>query len=184
MDTNNLQVLAAVVFALLVSSGTQPILSWVKVKYAPEIVRFPQILALQPYWGIGVGLIASLLLNTVMSRGWSTNPPSWADTWQQVLNLAGVSLAAAAVFLILGLPTYLVATRGLGLRKRDFLLATIPLLVGAPTFTIISLIFFRLMIVLVGASAVQLTPVVLGFVFALSLDVLCFEYIKRWGRRN
>jgi hypothetical protein len=179
MDSNNLQVLAATVFALLVSSSTQPILSWVKVKYAPEIARFPQILALQPYWGIGVGLISSLLLNTVVSRGWSANPPIWIETWRQVLNLVGVSLVAAAVFVALGLPTYLVATRGLGLRKRDFLLAIVPLVAGTPIWTLVSLIFFRLMISLVGASAVQLTPVVLGFLFTLLLDVLCFEYIKR-----
>jgi hypothetical protein len=179
MDAQNLQILTAVVLALLISSGTQPILSWVKVHYAPEIARFPQILALQPYWGIGVGSVGAVLLNTAISRGWTANPPNWQETWQQVVSLTAVSLAAAMAFAVLGLPTYLVATRGLGLRKRNFVLALVPLVTGAPLWTIFGLVLYRLMIPLVGASAVQLTPVLLGVIFNLLIDVMCFEYIKR-----
>jgi hypothetical protein len=174
MQNSVLAVLTAMFFSFL----TQPIVTLVRVRYSRQVQQFPEILGLQPFWGIAIGSPAGLLFLELVNKGWATNPPGLGETFIQALQLAGVSLIASPVIVVLGFPTFALA-RGLGNRwVSEIRLAATPVILASPVWVFTSALIFRAMIQ-IGFYPVQLTSIVSGVAFTLLLDIGCFEAIRR-----
>lgn len=180
----------AALSAVLVQFLSQPLISWVRIRFRQEIRAFPDILALQPLWGLGVGGVATLLFLDLVERGWVSDPPGLAETLTQAGELAGAALIASPAVVLLGLPTLAIA-RSASQRQslgqplgelvefwvREVKIAGVPLLVATPVWTFIASWVFRGAIEL-GFYPVQTASAVNAVVFTLLLDVCCFQAIR------
>ncbi len=174
----NFTVVLAVLTAMFFSFLTQPVVTLVRVRYSQQVRQFPEILGLQPFWGIAIGATANLFFLELVNRGWVNNPPGLTETFIQALQLAATALVTAPIVVVLGFPTFALA-RGLGNRwASEFKLAFLPVVIATPIWTFVSALIFRA-IIQSGVYPVQLTATASGVVFTLLLDVACFEAIRK-----
>ena len=173
---NLVPVVVAIISALLLQFIAQPFLSWVKTRYLPQVAEYPQIVALQPFWGLAVGQTGQLLFLQLVER-WSAGAPPLPQTLREVGMVALAALIVSPIVALLGFPTFWVARQSNDPWWEELKLAMVPTVIATPLWAVAVALIYR------GALWVDFYPTEVSqsiqFVsFTLALHIASFEAIR------